>query len=130
MVPTDIKRLWLRRIYSLTTAGGGTAYTTLTAALNAHAFVALDAIKGGTISSTSARDHAVAFSNRDNGATPEDMAAMCGELLDLYDAARASLVYAGDASPSDSEIKDDMLDRLVAIAEYQPQFCNIREVSA
>lgn len=127
MVPTNIKRLWLRRIYSQTTAGGGTTYATLSAGLEAYSFAALDSVKGGTIAGTAARDHSVSFSNRDNGATPEDIAAMCGEMLDIYDASRAALVAAGDASPSDEEIKDEMMDRLQAVTEYQLDYTNLRE---
>lgn len=126
MVSTSIKRLWLRRIYAQTTAGGGTTYATLAEALQAYAFVALDAIKGGTIASTSANNHAVAFSNRDNGATPDDVAAMAGEMLDLYDTAEAALIATGITSPTDAQIKTEMLDRLQVVTDFSPQFINIR----
>ncbi len=126
MVATSIKRLWLRRVYAQTTAGGGTTYATLEAALQAYAFVALDAIKGGTIASTSANNHAVAFSNRDNGATPDDVAAMAGEMLDLYEASEAALIDSGIASPTDAQIKTEMLDRLQIVTSFSPQFINIR----
>ena len=116
-IATSVKRLWLRRQYALTTAGGGTLYATLTLALQTEAFPRLDSISGGLVSSTTARDRSVAFSNSDHGATTEDFAALSGDMLDLYDASRAALVAAGVSSPTDVQIYTEMLDRLQTVRQ-------------
>jgi hypothetical protein len=114
MVPTATKRLWLRRAYSETTAGGGSTYTTLEEALQAYAFAASDNTQVGTIASTSINGHSVAFSNRDNGSTPEDVAGAWSDLLDLYDLSVIRL----SGTPSDAQIKDEMMYQLVALTSF------------
>lgn len=122
-MPIATQRLWLRRVYALIPS----KFASLTLALQSWAFTALDSVKGGTIASTSANNHAVAFSNRDNGATPEDIASMASGMLDLYDASRRALIDAGTPTPTDAEILVEMLDRLQSVREVEMQFCNLRQ---
>ena len=112
-IATNVKRLWLRRQYALTTAGGGTTFATLTLALQAEAFKRLDAVGGGLVASTSARDRSVAFSNSHHGATTQDFAELGAEMLDLYDVVVASI----GGTPTDSAILTEMLYRLKPVTE-------------
>lgn len=112
-IATNVKRLWLRRQYALTTAGGGTAFATLQLALQAEAFKRMDAVGGGLVASTSARDRSVAFSNSNHGATTQDFAELGGEMLDLYAVVTESI----GGSPSDAAILAEMLYRLKPITE-------------
>lgn len=112
-IATNVKRLWLRRQYALTTAGGGTAFATLELALQAEAFKRMDAVGGGLVASTSARDRSVAFSNSNHGATTQDFAELGGEMLDLY----AIVVESIGGSPTDAAILAEMLYRLKPITE-------------
>lgn len=114
-IATKVKRLWLRRQYALCVAGGGTAFDTLEEALQSEAFKRLDAVSGGLVASTSARDRAVAFSNSNHGSTTEDFAELAGEMLDLHERVDESLVAGGIASPTDAQILTEMLDRLQVI---------------
>jgi hypothetical protein len=112
-IATNVKRLWLRRQYALTTAGGGTTFATLILALQAEAFKRLDAVGGGLVASTSARDRSVAFSNSDHGATTQDFAELGAEMLDLYEVVYDSI----GGTPTDAAILDEMLYRLRPITE-------------
>ena len=116
-IATSAKRLWLRRQYALCVAGGGTAFATLELALQAEAFKRLDAIAGGLVASTSARDRSVAFSNSTHGSTTEDFATLGGEMLDLYEVVVASLTTALGSAPTDDETLAEMLARLKPITE-------------
>ncbi len=112
-IPTNLKRGWLRRQYKLTTAGGGTTFATLLLALEAEAFKRIDAIGGGLVASTSARDRSVAFSNSDHGGTTQDFAELGAEMLDLYEVVNESI----GGSPTDAAILAEMLYRLKPITE-------------
>lgn len=125
-IPSAIQQLWLRRIFAQTSAGGGTVYTTLILALQTVAFASLDAVKGGTVASTTKNGHAVSFSNRDNGGTPDDYAALGGEMLELYDSARADLVASGITSPTDLQIYTEMLFRLRPVTSFRKDYSTMR----
>lgn len=117
-IATNVKRLWLRRQYALTTAGGGTAFATLLLALQAEAFKRLDAVGGGLVASTSARDRSVAFSNSDHGATTQDFAELGAEMLDLYEVVNTSFTTGTPpVSPTDGQMLTEMLYRLKPITE-------------
>jgi len=126
MVSTPEKRLWLRRQYALTVPGGGTTYATLILALQARAFLLADLVGAGAVASTSAGDRSTSFSSSDHGNTPEDMAQLGGEMLDLYDVSRAALVTSGISSPTDAQIFTEMMDRLVAIRELTSSYTGLR----
>lgn len=115
MVPTATKRLWLRRAYSRVTAG---TYASLLLALEAQAYQAGDAIASGTIASSSINGHAVSFSNRDNGATPEDVASAWEELLTLREQAYAAL----GGAPNDAAVYAEMLFRLEPVRSFTKDY--------
>lgn len=121
-IATNVKRLWLRRQYALTTAGGGSTFATLELALQAEAFKRLDAVGGGLVASTSARDRSVAFSNSNHGATTQDFAELGGEMLDLYETVYASL----GGTPTDAAILAEMLYRLRPITETTNDYSGLR----
>jgi hypothetical protein len=127
VVSTHVKRLWLRRLYAQ--VGAGLTYSTLLAALQGEAFKSLDSVKGGAIASTSGNGYSVAYSSRENGPGVEDFAALGGEMLDLYDTARAALVAAAVPSPTDAQIQTEMLDRLQPIYSVQGDYTDLRRES-
>lgn len=118
------------RIFDTTTSltASASTYATLLAALQAMAsgVVSVTTASGGIIS-TSANGHSVTFDRVTSGNSQMDYAANAGELRDLYQNSKAALISAGDASPTDTEIFDEMMDRLQSIREYGPsQFIDLR----
>jgi hypothetical protein len=122
-VRANEKRLYVERQYERHTSG---VYATFLAALQAAAFLVADANKSGTPSSITAGDRSTSFSNSDHGSTPSDMADMWGELLDLYDISLAALISSGIASPTDLQIKTEMLDRLRPVRSVRSSYVNLR----
>lgn len=120
-VSTAKKRLIVERQYALTP----TPYATFLAALQAAAFQVADAGKVGSVASVSVADRSTAFSNSEHGDTPSDTEQMWGELLELYDASRAALVSVGIGSPTDLQIKTEMLFRLHAVRESTNSYTGV-----
>jgi hypothetical protein len=123
MVSTPEKRLWLRRQYALVPG----TYATLLLALQARAFALADLVGAGAVSSTSAGDRSTSFSNSSNGGTPQDMAELGGEMLDLYEIANAALVAGGIPAPTDAQRMTEMLDRLQPITELRTAYTGLRQ---
>ena len=122
MVRTDIKRLWLRERWSKVPG----THATLLVSLQAQAFASVDGVKSGTISSTSANGHAVAFETGNDQETPGDFAALGGEMLDHYDASNAALIASGIPTPTDLQIYTEMLDRLQSVRSYTKDYSDLR----
>jgi hypothetical protein len=118
MVETAILKLWLFRIYGQTPA----TYATLTLALAAAGNTSIDAVKGGTLASVGGNGHAVAWVTGGSSADASDFAEGISSLIDLYDSARADLITAGTASPTDAQIYAEMKFRLVPVRELTKDF--------
>lgn len=73
---------------------------------------------------TSANGHAVQYST--SGPSAGDLVEFAGEAEDLYDTATAALVASGTASPTDSQIYTEMMDRLQPVSEYSSDFTLLR----
>ena len=123
MVPTDIKRLWLRERYSLVPG----SYSTLLSAIQALAFAGVSSVRAGTISATSGNGHSVQFAGAKDASNAEDYAALGGEMLDIYDASNAALIASGVATPTDAQIYTEMLDRLQTVTSFSGDYTGIRE---
>lgn len=120
-VSTDIKRLAVRRLAKTAVDAG----TDLQSALEAFAFARFDEIKAGKIlTSTSGNGKQVTFTPLVTQ-QPEEFTALCSELLDRHDAAKAHLVAAGNANPSVDEIKTEMLALLESIVEQYADFSGV-----
>lgn len=123
MVPTDIKRLWLRERWSKVPS----QFATLLAAIESTAFASVEGGRNGTIAATSANGNSVQFAIGGQNLSGEDYAALGGEMLDLYEAASDGLIAAGFTTPTDAQIFDEMKDRLQPIREVRNSFRNIRQ---
>ncbi len=120
-VDTPLKRSYLRRVYRLIPG----TYATLTAALNAlnDAAVVSSVTAGGTVLEVSANGRTTKLAAPGEfGLSGSDVAELIGDLLDRYDQARADLIAAGTASPSDTAIYTQMLANLVLVLSSTPQF--------
>jgi hypothetical protein len=71
----------------------------------------LDALMPGgqTIASATGNGSSVAFSDPLRGGSPVDMIELWEEIRGLYDIAKADLIAAGTASPTEAEIVADLL---------------------
>ena len=119
MVTTDYKRLFLRGLKW----DAEDASITLAAALKAAARAQLTPTKTGAIlTATAGNNHSVTFTlpGAGQGATPAQIAALCEELLRLYDAATAALVASGVPSPTDAQLLTEMLHRLETVVRMGP----------
>lgn len=58
--------------------------------------------------------------------TPLDASELVAEVLNRYDEARAALIAAGTASPTDAQICAEILDHLHPVDHYESTFSNIR----
>jgi hypothetical protein len=123
VVPTDIKRLWLRERYSVVSG----SYATLLESIQALAFASVAGVRVGTISATAANGHSVQFASLKDASNPEDYAALGGEMLDLYDASNAALIASGVAAPTDAQLYTEMLDRLQAVTSFTSDYTNLRQ---
>lgn len=95
----------------------------------------LDALQGlpsavagaGAVKSTAGAGHSVEFFGPSDGAvSPSDAASLYSDLLDLYDRARAALISAGVAEPTDELVYEEMMDRLQAVREVYDDYRDIR----
>ena len=124
-VTTAFKRSWLRRIYRLVPA----THATLTIALNSanDAAMAVAGASSGSVLSASANGRSTTLASPSAySISSQDIAELCGDMLDRYDSARAALVTAGDSSPTDAEIYAQMLAELHAAFQSTPDFSNSR----
>ena len=124
---TPFKRSWLRAKYAAAVAASSTLLAYLNT-LNGSAVTASGSA-GGSISSVSANGRTTTLAAASQFTLAgQDIAELCGEMLDLYDSSRAALVAAGDASPTDAEIYAQMLSDLHPAYQYSPDFSNYRRV--
>jgi hypothetical protein len=98
---------WIEVQYELSVDNSVSLEAQLKAARSAQ----YDLIKSGqVISSTAANGQVVAFSEPGRAAsTVQQMFGLCAEMLLRYARSKQNLVDAGDATPSDEEIKDEMV---------------------
>lgn len=123
-IATPLKRLFLRNLFWDVEETGDSLANVLKAAAKAR-FEAT--ATGKVLVSTSGNGHASSFSIPDEF-TAIDAAEMVSELLDRYDEARSKLVNDDDIdSPTDTQIKDEMMEKLVAVRGFEYDFDGIRE---
>lgn len=113
---TARKRLIWRRKY----AGRGAA--TFLSVLEAFADTKLEQVESGqSIASTSTPTRSVSFF-KDEDSSIDSEACLASDLLDLYDEARANLIAAGTANPSDAQIYAEGLLLLAPINVIRSDF--------
>lgn len=121
-VSTDLKRLFIRQLLWTAEESGGT----LIDALKDLAKAALRKTKNGKILvSTSGNGH-VSNWEVSQDFTPTDAAELASELLDRYDEAKAALIAAGTASPTDAQINAEMLDNCTRVDEIGADYWHLR----
>ena len=121
MLSTQHRRGFLWRIYDLTTTltGSATTYATLLAAVQAVSSSQFSFSSTGTITAVSANGHSVSFGHSSSGSSPESYAENAAGLRDLYETSKANLISAGDPTPTDAEIFDEMMDTLQSVRSLQ-----------
>jgi hypothetical protein len=126
VVTTDFKRLFLR---GLKWDAEEAPVATLAATLKTAARAQLTTAGNGTVlTGTSGNGHSVTFSlpMGGRGLIPQDVAELCEEMLQRYDAAVAALVAAGTAEPTDDQIFTEMLALLEPVYDAHPDFSQLR----
>lgn len=123
---TDYKRSQLRLIYLRLAPAAGKALQDYL--LDALAALPSSVAGVGAVRSTAGNGHTVEFFGANEGAVSlADAAALFSQLLDLYDQARAALVSAGIATPTDAQIYAEMIDRLRDVSTEYSDFSDVRE---
>lgn len=121
-VSTNFKRLFVRNL--LWTAQADS--TTLLAILKTLADARIEATqKGKVIISTAGNGHTTSF-QIPSDFSPSDAADLIGELVDRYYEARDKLIADGTASPTDTQIHDEMLAKLRPIRTLARDYFNLR----
>lgn len=123
-VSTLFARTFLRSAYLDATTRN--PVTTLLAVLNEHLTASTEATSGtGGLTITQQAGNGHSFTAVEaHGLKPVQYAGMIGELMDVYETCEADLIEAGNATPSDEEIKDEMIDRLRPVrASYTDRSC-------
>lgn len=130
MALTVIEKIgWIEVQYELSVDNSASLEAQLKAARSAQ----YDLIKSGqVISSTAANGQVVAFSEPGRAAsTVQQMFGLCAEMLLRYNRSKQNLVDAGDATPSDEEIKDEMVATMGSaigrgVTSFFPDFSGCR----
>lgn len=100
---TADKQAWIKRIYRKSAENAVTLKVQIETDLDA----AVDSVATGEIASISGNGMATTFAM--SGMKPNDAVQLLNSIDNLYVAARSTLVAAGDATPTDAEIRDEML---------------------
>lgn len=118
---TDFKRLFVQGLkWDAEDQSTEESPVTFYAALKAASRARLTDNKTGRVligSAGNGRTVTFALPMNGQGLTPTDIAELCGEMLRRYDEAKADLVAAGTADPTDDEIYAELLAKLVPITE-------------
>lgn len=117
---TNDKRAWTKRIFRKSVSNSVSFKTQLETDLDA----AVDSIAGGQIASVSGNGLSTTFAS--SGMSPVDAQQLLNVLDDLYVEAKADLVTQGTASPTDTQIRDEMLRLLYGRKRQTADFSNIR----
>lgn len=127
---TDFKRLFVQGLKwdseDLTASGTPTTFfQALKAAARARLVMTKD---GRVLTGSSGNGRTVTFTLPMGGRdlTPTNIAELCGEILQRYDEAKASLIAAGTAQPTDDQVYAELLAMLQPITESTPDFSEIR----
>ena len=117
---TNDKRAWTKRIFRKCVENSISFKEQIEADLDA----AVDSVATGQIASVSGNGLATSFAS--SGLSPVDASQLLNDLDDLYDEARADLVADGDSSPTDMEIRDEMLALLIPRRRQTADFSEMR----
>ncbi len=121
-VSTDLNRLFIRQLLWTSEEGG----QTLLDALKDLAKAALKKTQNGkALVATSGNGHSATY-EVSKDFSPTDAAELASELLDRYDEAKAALIAAGTASPTDAQINAEMLDNCTRVDEIGADYWHLR----
>lgn len=86
-----------------------------------------DVRNGQVLASSAVNGHAISFSIPGSGAaSPGDIAAFWGEMLDLHDLVKARLIAAGTAAPTEDQIHAEMVYALQPVTSILNDFTALR----
>lgn len=121
------KRAWLRRMYRASIAA---AITLLERIEQENDSLSILVEQGQTIASTSGNGHSVSFSQPGAGApTQTDMLEMIEEMIIRHEEAVTALAAAGNDSPTDLQILNEMLALLQPVREVYSDYSGMRQPS-
>lgn len=117
------KRAWTKRIFRKAVENSCSFKEQIEADLDA----AVDAVSGGQIASVSGNGLATTFAS--SGLSPKDAVELLDALDDLYEEAKDDLINATPpvASPTDTQIRDEMLALLPRARRSTADFRYIRD---
>lgn len=119
---TGFKRAFVRQLLVTALADS----TTLLALLKTAIATRLTAVEGGkVVIGTGANRHQVSWQLPDNF-TPVDAVEMVEEIWTRYEEAKSKLIAGGTASPTDTQIHDEMLLKLQAIRSVVGDYWSLR----
>lgn len=119
---TGFKRAFVRQLLVTALADS----TTLLALLKTTIATRLTAVEGGkVVVGTGANRHQVAWQMPDNFG-PVDAVEMVEEIWTRYEEAKAKLIDDGTASPTDTQIHDEMLLKLQPIRTVVGDYWSLR----
>lgn len=126
-ITTAYRRGWLRRQYQLAVENS----ITLLAQIESHLATA-DTIAGGqAIASSSANGHSTSFSAPGMGAPgPDGVVELADEMVTRHGQAVAALATQGIGSPTDLQIRDQILASLYPATSATLQFTHLRRDAA
>lgn len=119
---TADKQAWLKRILRKSVTNGIALKTQLGTDLDA----AVDGVATGEIQAIAGNGLSTTFAGSSTSFKPTEVVRLLNELDNRYDAAKAALIARGTASPTDSEIFDEIMLLLVPIRRMMSDFTDIR----
>lgn len=121
-VSTSFKRLFVRNLLWTATADSTTVLALLQSAASSRVSASE---KGKVITATAGNGHSVTFEVPADFNTT-DAVELIGELVDRYYEATAQLSTDGNDSPTDTQIVDEILDKLRAVTSLGHDFSGLR----
>lgn len=121
-VTTHFKRLFVRNLLWTAQADA----TTILALLQTLADARIEgAQKGKVLVGTAGNGHQSTF-QIPSDFTPSDAIDLVSEILDRYDEARTKLIADGTASPTDTQIHDEIMAKLRPVRSIARDYFNLR----
>ena len=121
---TAFRRLFLRGLYAEATRLSLGFEAALTAAVGVN-YAATKT--GKVIIATGAAGRTVQFQIPSSGGlTPVEIGELVSDLFDLFDTCQAALISAGNTSPTDAQIFDEMKARLQPVTESTTDWSGMR----
>lgn len=121
-VSTSVKRAFVRYLLRLAVTNSATLLATIEAASDARV---VNAGGGKVLSMNQGNGHEVRFSFPE-GFNTTDSLELLSEIQDRYEEAKAALIDGGNATPTDSQVGADMLDKLRPVRSIAKDYSGLR----